>query len=245
MSTSDPIKEAVKRAYGSLARGSEENCCGSPQTDKLARIGYTNDQVKELPESVVAMADGCGNPTALGTIREGDTVLDLGSGGGIDVFLASRRVGRSGRVIGLDMTPDMVRGATDNAAKMKLDNVEFKLGEIEHIPMDPQSVDVIMSNCVICLSPDKESVFREMFRVLRPGGRLAIADEVALTPFSNEEKSDPDKWCKCIAGAVTETEYTGMLERVGFQQVRVHRLRSPSETNPVIFSAFISGNKAI
>ncbi len=189
------------------------------------------------------MSDGCGNPTALGTIRENDTVLDLGSGGGIDVFLAARIVGPKGRVIGLDMTPRMIENAQANLVRLKLDNVEFKFGEIENIPMAYESVDVMMSNCVICLSTDKERVFQEMFRVLRPNGRLAIADEVALKPFSNEEKADPEKWCTCITGAVTEAEYAAMLRQVGFDHVLVQQIHRIVESTPGVFSAFISGIK--
>ncbi len=201
--------------------------------------------MSELPESVVVMADGCGNPTGLGMVREGETVLDLGSGGGIDVFLASKRVGRTGKVIGLDMTPEMIQRANDNARKMNLRNVEFKFGEIEQIPLNDGVIDVIMSNCVICLSPDKERVFREMFRVLKPGGRLAIADEIALKPFSREERSDAEKWCKCITGAITETEYAFTLERAGFGEVYVKRLRPSVESSAAIFSAFVSAVKSM
>ncbi len=190
------------------------------------------------------MSDGCGNPTALGAIRDGDTVTDLGSGGGIDVFLAARKVGRTGRVIGLDMTPKMVESARANLAKLNLENVEFKLGEIEHIPLASDSVEVIMSNCVICLSPEKAQVFRELFRVLTPGGRLAIADEVALRPFTEEDRANLEKWCSCITGAVTEAEYSKTLQEVGFEQVYVRRLRKSVESNSAVFSAFISGAKA-
>ncbi len=237
------IKENVKTAYTILAQEAEQSCCESSETHKLANRGYSTEELQGLPESVLTMSDGCGNPTALGTIKEGDTVLDLGSGGGIDVFLAARKVGKTGKVIGLDMTPKMVESARANLARLNLENVEFKLGEIEHIPVANGSVDIIMSNCVICLSPDKEQVFREMFRALRPGGRLAIADEVALNPFSSEEKADPEKWCRCITGAVTEAEYSRTLQEAGFEQVNVHRLRRSMESNTGVFSAFITGAK--
>jgi arsenite methyltransferase len=240
MTSDGPIKENVKEAYTLLA---ENSCCGTPETSKLANRGYISEELKGLPESVLTMSDGCGNPTALGAIRDGDTILDLGSGGGIDVFLAARKVGRAGRVIGLDMTPKMVESSRANLAKLNLENVEFKLGEIEHIPLASDSVDVVMSNCVICLSPEKEQVFREMFRVLRPGGRLAIADEVALRPFTEEDRADPEKWCSCITGAVTEAEYSKTLQEVGFEQVYVRRLHRPMERNAGVFSAFISGAK--
>ncbi len=246
MPEAQEVKAAVRDRYAVVASGSDDKgCCESPRLDKLLTYGYTREELEELPDSVKVMADGCGNPTGLGMIREGDTVLDLGSGGGIDVFLASRKVGKNGKVIGLDMTPEMVQGAVDNAKRMGVDNVEFKLGEIEQIPLEDESVDVIMSNCVICLSPDKKRVFQEMSRVLRPTGRLAIADEIAFRPFSEEERSDPDKWCKCITGAITEQEYTSMLEQVGFSDVYVKRLRgSQGQSNTGgVFSAFISATK--
>jgi arsenite methyltransferase len=246
MTEAEPIKSAVKKAYSSLAIDRtvalEQSCCetSGPNADKLLRYGYSKEELSDLPESVVVMADGCGNPTALGMIKEGETVLDLGSGGGIDVFLASKRVGQTGKVIGLDMTAEMVQRAKDNARKMGLSNVEFKLGEIEQMPISDRTVDVIMSNCVICLSPDKENVFAEMFRVLKPGGRLAIADEVAMKPFSDQERSDPEQWCSCITGAITEKEYASNLEHAGFTNVYVKRLRPSMELNPNIFSAFVS-----
>ncbi len=245
MAKTETIREAVKESYASLARNADQSCCDSAKTEKLVGYGYSSEELQNLPETVIAMADGCGNPTALGTIRGGDSVLDLGSGGGVDVFLASRKVGPNGKVIGLDMTPDMVNRARANAVKLNAANVEFKLGEIENIPLDSETVDVIMSNCVICLSSDKERVFREMFRVLRPGGRLAIADEVALRLFSEEEKADPRKWCSCVTGAVTEGVYTGMLENAGFEEVYVKQLRRAGEASSGVFSAFISGKKPL
>jgi ubiquinone/menaquinone biosynthesis C-methylase UbiE len=177
-------------------------------------------------------------------IKEGESVLDLGSGGGIDVFLASRKVGPQGKVIGLDMTPLMVQRAEANAKKMNLTNVEFKLGEIEHLPLPDETVDVIISNCVICLSPDKEAVFREMFRVLKPGGRLAIADEVALKPFSAGEKEDPQEWARCVTGAITEKEYVTKLRQVGFANAYVKQLR-PTLPTTKAYSAFVSAYKPL
>lgn len=248
MSENEKIKHAVKSAYGSLAKSRtiplEQACCEPATRDKLLRYGYTEEELGSLPESVIAMSDGCGNPTGLGMIRDGETVLDLGSGGGIDVFLASRMVGQSGKVFGLDMTPEMVLKATDNAKKAKLTNVEFRLGEIERLPFEDASMDVIISNCVICLSPDKKKVFEEMFRVLKHGGRVAIADEVALRPFTKEEKEDPAKWCSCVTGAISEREYAAALSQVGFNQVYVKQLRKPGEVNPAVFSAFVSAIKS-
>ena len=243
MAEKETIRESVKQAYSLLAQNSDLSCCDSSNSEKLQRYGYSEAELRSLPESAIVMSDGCGNPTGLGQIRPGDIVLDLGSGGGIDVFLASKKVGPTGKVIGLDMTEDMVSRAQSNAFKNGFSNVEFKLGEIENIPLCEQSVDVIMSNCVICLSTDKDRVFREMFRVLRPGGRLAVADEVALRPFSEAEQADPAKWCNCIAGAVTEEAYSRMLSTVGFQDVYVKQLRKRSGSMAGVFSAFISGTK--
>jgi len=248
MSEMEKIRQAVKSAYGSLATSRaiplEGGCCEPATKDKLLSYGYTQEELDSIPESVIAMSDGCGNPTGLGMIKESETVLDLGSGGGIDVFLASRKVGQRGRVIGLDMTPEMVQKAKANAQNNNLANVEFRLGEIENIPLDDRSVDVIISNCVICLSPDKGKVFGEMFRVLRHGGRLAIADEVALRPFTEEEREDPAKWCSCVTGAITEVEYASALRGVGFEEVYVKRLRRAGELHPAVFSAFVSATKS-
>jgi SAM-dependent methyltransferase len=247
MSQTEKIKQAVRSAYGSLATGRtiplDQGCCEPATKDKLLRYGYTDEELSSLPESVIAMSDGCGNPTGLGMIREGETVLDLGSGGGIDVFLASRRVGPSGKVIGLDMTPEMIQKARANAQRANLSNVEFRLGEIESMPLENGSVDVIISNCVICLSPDKRKVFGEMLRVLRHGGRLAIADEVALRPFTKEEKEDSARWCSCVTGAITEKEYASALSGAGFKDIYVKQLRPSGEVNPAVFSAFLSATK--
>ncbi len=241
------IKDEVKKSYGSLAMKRsiplEAVQGGIDMEEKLLRYGYSKEELASLPASVVVMSDGCGNPTGLGMVEEGETVLDLGSGGGIDVFLASRRVGPRGRVVGLDMTPEMVQKAGANAKRMNLANVEFRLGEIESLPLDDGTVDVIISNCVICLSADKGRVFREMFRVLKPGGRVAIADEVALREFTPEEKGDPTSWCSCITGAITEDAYAEELRSAGFADVYVKRLRAPGELNPDVFSAFISAKK--
>jgi len=247
MTETAEIKRAVRSAYGSLATGRTiplgTGCCEPATKEKLLKYGYTQEELGSLPESVVAMSDGCGNPTGLGMIREGETILDLGSGGGIDVFLASRKVGNRGKVIGLDMTPEMIANARANSKAAGLSNVEFRSGEMESMPIESGSVDVIISNCVICLSPDKGKVFGEMFRVLRPGGRLAIADEVALKPFTKEEKEDSTMWCSCVTGAVTAEEYASALAHAGFKEVYVKQLRKPGELNPGVFSAFVSAAK--
>jgi len=248
MSDMEEIKRAVRSAYGSLATSRtiplDTGCCEPATKDKLLSYGYTKEELESLPESVIAMSDGCGNPTGLGMIRQGETVLDLGSGGGIDVFLASKKVGHGGRVIGLDMTPEMIQKARTNAEKAGLSNVEFRSGEIENMPIEAGSVDVIISNCVICLSPDKGKVFGEMFRVLRHGGRLAIADEVALRPFTKEEREDSTKWCSCVTGAITEKEYAFAIRNAGFKDVYVKQLRKPGELTAAVFSAFVSAMKS-
>jgi SAM-dependent methyltransferase len=250
MEKPDEIKRAVKSAYASLATNrilpTTDSCCepsSGSTSGKLVRYGYSEEELGELPESVITMSDGCGNPTGLGMIKEGETVLDLGSGGGIDVFLASKKVGPRGRVFGLDMTPEMIQRARENAKKASLINVEFKLGEMESVPLSDGSVDVIMSNCVICLSPDKRRVAKEMFRVLRPGGRLAIADEVAVRPFAPEERADSAKWCSCVSGAITEAEYKSTLEQAGFDRVYVKQLRPTGDFTSGVFSAFVSAVK--
>jgi len=247
MSEVEEIKRAVRKAYGSLATSRtiplDTGCCEPATKDRLLRYGYTKEELGSLPESVIAMSDGCGNPTGLGMIRQGETVLDLGSGGGIDVFLASKKVGHGGKVIGLDMTPEIIQRATASAERAGLSNVEFRAGEIEDLPIEAEKVDVIISNCVICLSPDKGKVFREMFRVLRHGGRLAIADEVALRQFTKEEKDDSAKWCSCVTGAITQREYETALGKAGFKNVFVKQLRRRRELTPGVFSAFVSATK--
>jgi SAM-dependent methyltransferase len=247
MADSGEIKRAVRTAYSGLATGRsiplDGACCEPASREKLLRYGYSQAELNSLPDSVIALSDGCGNPTGLGMIREGDTVLDLGSGGGIDVFLAGKKVGSNGKVIGVDMTPEMVQKASANAARTKLFNVEFRLGEIENLPVEDESIDVIISNCVICLSPDKKKVFREMFRVMKQGGRLAIADEVALRPFTREEREDSQKWCSCVTGAITENEYASALSEAGFKEVYVRQLRRPADLNSAVFSAFVSATK--
>ena len=245
MTEAETIKNAVRDRYGARAGNSDSvGCCGPLNVDGLLSHGYSREEVGQLPESAIVMAAGCGNPTALGMIHAGETVLDLGSGGGIDVLLASKRVGSQGKVIGLDMTKEMVQRASDNAQKLGFQNVEFRLGEIEQIPLDAESIDVIMSNCVICLSPDKKRVFQEMFRVLRRNGSVAIADEVALKPFSNAEKADTDKWCSCSTGAITGLEYVRGLEEVGFIEVRVTPLeQGEGYSGTGVLSAFVSATK--
>ena len=237
----DEIKRYVQERYGAHARGvielsvaqgpanssnspdsngadavgcGDSGCCGPADVERALRL-YTEGQVGGLPAEAVAASAGCGNPTALAGLRTGERVLDLGSGGGIDCFLAAQQVGDAGRVTGLDMTPDMLELARRNAANLGLSNVEFVQGEIEKIPLPDASVDVVISNCVICLSPDKDAVFRETFRVLAPGGRIHVSDMVALSP-EGPAKTDAEAWVACIAGAEDKAIYLSRLQTAGF-----------------------------
>ncbi len=208
------IKAAVRERYGAVAR-SAASCCGPGNASAL----YGEGELQGLPESVTQASAGCGNPLALSEIRPGDTVLDLGSGGGIDCFLAAREAGPQGRVIGLDMTPEMVALATANRDKLGLTNVELRLGEIERIPLQDSSVDVIISNCVINLSPDKDAVFREAFRVLRPGGRLCVSDVVLTGDLPEAVAADLRQWTACVGGALPKETYLAKLGAAGFDRI--------------------------
>lgn len=202
---------------------SGDDCCGtaSGTEENLTRVEalYKGTDTSDLASSITDVAFGCGNPTAIAALQPGQVVLDLGSGGGIDCFLAAKMVGDTGRVYGVDMTPEMIALARKNAGKVGATNVEFRLGEIEHLPVGDAAVDVIISNCVINLSPDKDQVFREAFRVLKPGGRLQVSDIVWTKPVPDEIKQDMDEWAGCIAGAMLESEYLGAIERAGFERI--------------------------
>jgi len=206
------------------APAASADCCGTPakaDEDPIVNIAklYAGTDLESLPSSVTDVAFGCGNPTAIEALRPGEVVLDLGSGGGIDCFLAAKMVGPEGRVYGVDMTSEMIALARKNAGKVGATNVEFRLGEIEHLPIADASVDVIISNCVINLSPDKPQVFREAFRALRPGGRLQVSDVVWTRPVPEEVKQDMEKWAGCIAGALLESEYLDAIKAAGFTRV--------------------------
>ena len=202
---------------------SDSSCCGSSAGEEvqLTRIAemYADANIADLPSTVTDVAFGCGNPTAIAALQPGQTVLDLGSGGGIDCFLASKMVGDSGRVYGVDMTPEMIALARKNAAKVGAANVEFRLGEIERLPLESNTVDVIISNCVINLAPDKDAVFREALRVLRPGGRLQVSDIVWKQAVPDSVKGDMEKWAGCIAGALVESDYLDKIRAAGFEEV--------------------------
>lgn len=213
-------KEVIKKKYqeiavlgGSCCPGG--GCCGDSSSADLSKsLGYSESDVQAVPDANMGL--GCGNPTAFAELKPGDIVLDLGSGGGFDCFLAAQKVGNSGKVIGVDMTPEMVEKAKANAQKYGYSNVEFRHGDIEALPVEDSSVDVIISNCVINLAPDKEKVFREAFRVLKPGGRMYISDMVLLKDLPEELKNDSGLLAGCIAGAVLKEEYLRLLKKAGF-----------------------------
>jgi arsenite methyltransferase len=222
------IKRIVRDGYARIAKrggsccGPASSCCGSPDSapDISRRIGYSEEDLKAVPQGA-NLGLGCGNPVALASLREGDTVLDLGSGAGFDCFLAAGKVGKRGKVIGVDMTGEMLDRARENARKGNYDNVEFRLGEIENLPVGDNQVDVIISNCVINLSPNKKRVFREAFRVLRPGGRLMVSDIVVLKDLPVEIRNSVAAYVGCVAGAVTKKEYLEAIRARGFKETEV------------------------
>lgn len=222
------IKQNVREAYGKIAResgsccGSSGSCCGSSQSQQSASklVGYTDEELKAIPEGA-DLGLGCGNPVALASLKEGETVLDLGSGPGMDCFLAASRVGKKGRVIGVDMTPDMLDRARRNAAKGDYSNVEFRLGEIENLPVADNKVDVVISNCVINLCPDKMRVFGEIYRVLKPGGRLMVSDIVLNRELPESLKKSVEAYASCIGGAALKNDYLQVIKAAGFQDINV------------------------
>jgi arsenite methyltransferase len=217
MKTPDEIRSEVRTFYGAIAKGST-GCCGAPGGSE--QLGYSADERAAVPAGA-DLGLGCGNPQAIAQLQAGETVVDLGAGGGFDAFLAARAVGPTGRVIGVDMSSDMIGLARTNAGKHQTTNVEFRLGEIEHLPIADATADVVMSNCVINLSPDKPAVYREAFRVLRAGGRLAISDVVATRPLPQDLAEDIAALCGCIAGAAHVDEVAELLRAIGFEDVRV------------------------
>ncbi|MCK5577035.1 MAG: arsenite methyltransferase [Dehalococcoidales bacterium] len=216
------IKKTVREGYAQKVKTSSSCCCGQPATAKDIgkKIGYTEEELGSVPRGA-NLGLGCGNPLALASLKEGDTVLDLGSGAGFDTFLASGRVGEKGRVIGVDMTPEMLDQARANASEGGYRNVEFRLGEIEHLPASDSSVDVIISNCVINLSPDKGQVFGEAFRVLKPGGRLMVSDIVLLKELPDFIRQSAAAYIGCISGALMKEDYLKTIQEAGFREVRV------------------------
>jgi len=221
---SDDIRTVVREKYGAIAEGKLGSCCGPGcgcgETEILDQIGYTAEQAGAIPEGA-NLGLGCGNPLAFAAAEPGEVVLDLGSGAGIDCFLAAREVGATGRVIGVDMTPAMVERARANAVKHGAGNVEFRLGEIEHLPVADASVDLVISNCVVNLSPDKPRVFAEAFRALKPGGRMLVSDLVLTRPIGPELQRNVDLYVGCVAGASLEADYLRMMREAGFHDVEV------------------------
>src|SRR5579859_1034579 len=259
------IRDAVRTRYAAAARAvtsqaatqtgccgatqAEAACCGAPATtDLITGDLYSIDEVSQLPSAAVLASLGCGNPTALAELTEGEVVLDLGSGGGIDVLLSARRVGSTGFAYGLDMTDEMLQLAQRNAAERGVPNVRFLKGEIEHIPLPDASVDVVISNCVINLSADKAQVLREAARVLKPGGRFAVSDVVVQGQLPAAVRADMDAWAGCLGGALEETEYRTLLSAAGFEQIGVEVTRvydaQPAEGADGRFvSAFVRATK--
>jgi SAM-dependent methyltransferase len=223
------IKELVRARYGGIAAASAagccapvSSCCGPEATsdDKARRMGYSDAELAAVPEGT-NLGLGCGNPQAIAAMRPGEVVVDLGSGAGFDCFLAARQVGDEGHVIGVDMTHEMLKKARDNAARIGAGNVEFRLGELEHLPIADRTADVVISNCVINLVPDKAQVFREAFRVLKSGGRLAVSDVINIAPLPPELAADPTLLCGCVAGAAPAERIEGWLNEAGFVGARI------------------------
>jgi len=226
----EKITKFVRKRYARIAKD-EGSCCGGKGSAKdiSKNIGYTEDDLKAVPEGA-NLGLGCGNPIALASLKEGETVLDLGSGAGFDCFLASSKVGQKGKVIGIDMTPEMVEKARENASKGDYRNVEFRLGEIENLPVADNSVDIVISNCVINLSQDKKRVFKEAFRVLKPGGRLMVSDLVLLKELPDFLKESIEAYAGCLAGAMMKDEYLKTIKSSGFEDVKiVDKMYFPAE----------------
>lgn len=222
----EQIKESVRKHYADLVK-TDESCCSSPtccpdlETDNPAeQNGYTEAQISSIPTDATEHSFGCGNPLEYADVQAGDVVVDLGSGAGIDVLLASQLVGESGRAIGIDMTPEMIEKARQNAKDAGAENVDFRLGEIESMPVEGESVDWIISNCVICLSPDKNKVFEEAYRVLKPGGKLVVSDMVANN-MPEWARAAVGVWVRCISGALPEDQYLDSIRQAGFENVLV------------------------
>lgn len=222
------IKQTVQESYAKIAKSSGRCCgsCGCDSNNKAQRqsgkMGYSQDEMDQAPQGS-NLGLGCGNPTAIVSLKEGETILDLGSGAGFDAFLASPRVGKTGKVIGVDMTDEMLEKARENVSKGSYSNVEFKKGDIEALPIDDASIDAIISNCVINLAPNKEKVFKEAYRVLKEGGRLMVSDVVLTKPLPEEIKNDKKLLVGCVSGAILKQDYLTLLKKVGFTNINIHK----------------------
>lgn len=229
MKNPSDIKKIVKEEYGQIAKTSAQCGCGScgcrsnmTAQKQSGEMGYSADEMSAVPGGS-NLGLGCGNPTAIASLKEGDVVLDLGSGAGFDVFLAAKKVGSTGKAIGVDMTEEMLEMARLNAQKGGFSNVEFKKGDIENLPVEANSVDVVISNCVINLAPDKAKVFKEIYRVLKTGGRLMVSDVVLVKPLPEELKNDKDLLIGCVSGAILKEDYLNLLKQAGFSNIEIHK----------------------
>ncbi|MGD2127373.1 MAG: arsenite methyltransferase [Desulfobacteraceae bacterium] len=250
------VRDIVREKYGQMAKSKNaccntaSSCCGTTTqpVNISTSMGYSENELKSVPDDA-NLGLGCGNPTALASLKEGEVVLDLGSGGGLDCFLAAQKVGDTGRVIGVDMTPEMISLARKNAEQGNDTNVEFRLGEIENLPVGDNTVDVVISNCVVNLSPDKERVFREAYRALRPGGRLMISDIVLLKPLPDAVKESIDAYVGCVAGALLKEDYLAAIRAAGFKEVviqaekRIGMMVAP--TDPFVRSVIGESNLSV
>jgi SAM-dependent methyltransferase len=241
----DNVRKMVRKGYAKIAKQKSSCCCSEPSCasgdiEEISRkLGYSDEEMGSVPEGA-NLSLGCGNPIALASLKEGEVVLDLGSGGGFDCFLAARRVGEKGKVIGVDMTPEMIDKARENAGKGKYKNVEFRLGEIENLPAADDSVDVVISNCVINLSPNKQQVFREAFRVLKPGGRVMISDIVLLKELPATIKNNVRAYVGCVSGAILKDRYMEQIQKAGFEEVEIIE-----ESFPIKYLADSSATKTL
>lgn len=223
------IKEIVKKGYGQIAKTSAQCGCGScgcssnmTVQKQSGEMGYSDDEMTTVPDGA-NLGLGCGNPTAIASLKEGDIVLDLGSGAGFDVFLAAKKIGPTGKAIGVDMTDEMLKKARENAKKGGFTNVEFKKGDIENLPIENNSIDVVISNCVINLAPDKLKVFKETYRVLKTGGRLMVSDVVLVKPLPQDLLDDKDLLIGCVSGAILKDKYLDLLKQAGFSDITIHK----------------------
>lgn len=248
MNQASEVHSAVQERYGAIAESHAQSCCGPDCYGQNVQL-YDSALVSGLPTEVTNLSLGCGDPVTIASLQPGETVLDLGSGGGIDCFLAAKQVGDIGYVIGVDMTPAMLQRANEHKQRMGAHNVEFRRGQIEELPVVTNSIDVVMSNCVINLSPDKPTVFAEVFRVLKPGGRVAISDIVTEGEFDPALRADLNQWSECVTGAIDAAEYTGMMAEAGFTEITVVDKAEAEDIverkpgMPRVFSARITARK--